>query len=234
MNFSELTVCLRACGPALVMQRGSAWRGLLPARNRITDRSASKIFMALLCLLAATTGLASGKKEWVKLADCRYVEDRYNDGDSFHVLSGTNEFIVRLYFVDAPETNLRYPERTREQSEYFGVTLDQTMKAGAEADKAVRGTLREPFGVWTRWASAAGRSKDHRYYGMVEVNGKDLGELLVSRGLARTKGVSVSLPRGEKARAEFDKLRQLESDAKTKRAGIWAHSAPPAQEGPVK
>jgi len=28
-----------------------------------------------------------------------------------------NEFLLRLYCVDAPETNLRYPERTREQSE---------------------------------------------------------------------------------------------------------------------
>src|SRR5256885_118162 len=137
----------------------------------------------LLPFFVAAIGLASEKKEWVKLTDCAYVAADYNDGDSFRVKAGTNEFVVRLYFVDAPETNLRYPERTREQSEYFGVTLDEAMKAGAEADKAVRETLREPFGVWTRWASAAGRSKDHRYYGMVEVNGKDLGELLVSRGL---------------------------------------------------
>jgi endonuclease YncB( thermonuclease family) len=58
----------------------------------------------------------------VRLANCQYVANPSNDGDSFRVRSGTNEFIVRLYFVDAPETNLLYAERTREQSEYFGAT----------------------------------------------------------------------------------------------------------------
>jgi endonuclease YncB( thermonuclease family) len=185
---------------------------------------ASKIVAALLWVQLASSGLAAEKREWVKLADCAYVAGKYNDGDSFRVKSGTNEFILRLYFVDAPETNLRYPERTREQSEYFGATLEETMQTGVEADKAVRDVLRGPFVIWTRWASAAGRSKDRRYYGMVEVGGKDLGEILVSQGLARPKGVSVNLPHGGKPRDTFDRLRQLESEAKAKRAGIWAHS----------
>ena len=47
-----------------------------------------------------------------------------NDGDNSRVRCGAKEFIVRLYFVDAPETNLGYPERTREQSEYFGAALE--------------------------------------------------------------------------------------------------------------
>src|SRR5207245_6734122 len=123
-------------------------------------------------------------------------------GDSFRVKSGTNEFVVRLYFVDAPEANLRYPERTREQSEHFGVTLDETMKAGSEADKFVRKTLREPFVVWTRWAGAAGRSKDRRYNGLVEINGKGLAELLVSQGLGSTKGAAVGVRRRATARDE--------------------------------
>ena len=183
-----------------------------------------KLIGALLWTQLALSGVASEKREWVKLADCSYVAGRYNDGDSFRVKSGTNEFILRLYFVDAPETNLRYPERTREQSEYFGATIEETMKTGVEADKVVREVLRGPFVVWTRWASAAGRSKDRRCYGMVEVGGQDLGEILVSKGLARPKGVSISPPHGGKARDEFDKLRQLEDEAKAKHAGIWAHS----------
>ena len=59
---------------------------------------------------------------------------------------------------DAPETNLAYPERTREQAEYFGATLDQVMKAGNEAGDVVRATLQVPFTVWTRWGNAGGRS----------------------------------------------------------------------------
>ncbi|MBI5756031.1 MAG: hypothetical protein HZA12_03820 [Nitrospirae bacterium] len=48
---------------------------------------------------------AADKKEWVKLTDCLYVAQKYNDGDSFGVKCGTDEYISRLYFVDAPETN---------------------------------------------------------------------------------------------------------------------------------
>ena len=76
---------------------------------------------------------AGEKKEWVKLTDCHYVDAPSNDGDSFRVRGGDKEFTARLYYVDAPETNLQQPERTREQSIYFGITLDETMKAGEKA-----------------------------------------------------------------------------------------------------
>jgi endonuclease YncB( thermonuclease family) len=127
--------------------------------------------------------------------------------------------------VDAPETTLRYPERTREQSEYFGVTLDETMKAGTKAKEAVQAMLHVPFVVWTRWASAAGRSREPRYYAFVEVGGKRLTEVLVSQGLARTKGVMLKLPTGEKAKAYAEKLEALERQGRQKRLGVWA-SAP--------
>jgi endonuclease YncB( thermonuclease family) len=66
-------------------------------------------------------------------SDRQYVDSEGKDGDSFHVRCGDKEFTVRLYFVDAPETNLVYTERTREQSLHFGITLDETMKAGVKA-----------------------------------------------------------------------------------------------------
>lgn len=178
---------------------------------------------ALLCLAAADTWAAAGKP-WITLTNCEYVVATYNDGDSFRVRSGTNGLIVRLYFVDAPERDLTYAERTREQSEHFGVTLDQTLKAGAEARDVVKGLLQKPFVVHTRWASAAGRSNLPRYYALVEVDGKSLAEILVSRGLARAKGVVATLPSGEKASAYLAKLKVLEAEAKEKKAGIWAGS----------
>jgi len=179
-------------------------------------------------------GWAAERREWVILTSCHYVAANYNDGDSFRVRCGANEFTVRLYFVDAPETNLRYPERTREQSEYFGVTLDETMKAGAKARDTVRKILREPFVVRTRWASAAGRTKEPRYYGLVEVGGKDLAELLISQGLARTKGVAPNLPSGEKAKAHAERLGTMENEAKEKRLGIWASSTEKKTETETK
>jgi endonuclease YncB( thermonuclease family) len=175
--------------------------------------------VTLLLFVALWPCSAAERREWVTLTDCQYVAAKDNDGDSFRVRCGTNEFNLRLYFVDAPETNLRYPERTREQSEYFAVTLDETMRAGAKARDTVQETLREPFVVWTRWASAAGRGRETRYYAFVETGGKSLAEVLVGQGLARTKGVFANLPTGEKAKAYVERLEALEREARQKRLG---------------
>jgi hypothetical protein len=51
------------------------------------------------------------------------------------------------------------------------------------------------------YLSAFGRSKEVRYYGLVEVEGKSLVEILVSSGLARIVGHVVPLPSGEKSTA---------------------------------
>ena len=192
------------------------------------------IAVALLLLVALWPSTAAERREWVTLTTCQYVAAKDNDGDSFRVGCGTNEFNLRLYFIDAPETNLRYPERTREQSEYFGVTLDETMKAGAKARETVQDILREPFVVRTRWATAAGRTKETRYYGLVEVGDKRLAETLVSQGLARIKGVSPNLPTGEKAKAYVERLEVLEREARQKRLGIWANSVEKITETQTK
>jgi hypothetical protein len=132
----------------------------------------SILLLAMWCM--STPSWAANRKAWVRLTGCQYREQTYNDGDSFHVQCGEQAFVVRIYFVDAPEANLRYTDRTREQSEYFGVTLDETLRAGRQASRLVRERLQTPFVVWTRWASAGGRSKTPRYYGFVEVAGQSL------------------------------------------------------------
>jgi len=85
----------------------------------------------------------------------------------------------------------------------------------------VREALRGPFTVTTRKASAPGRARDPRFYGMVEVGGRNLDEMLVLQGLARAKGVAASVP-GEKARAHTQRLQLLEEQAKQKGRGLWA------------
>jgi endonuclease YncB( thermonuclease family) len=186
----------------------------------------SGVVVALLVLIVFPwPGGAAQHRPWVMLGECRYVTARDNDGDSVRVRCGEQEFTLRLYFVDAPETNLRYPERTREQSEHFGVTLDETLRAGAKARDAVREILRDPFVVRTRWAVAAGRARETRYYALVEAGGTSLAETLVGRGLARTKGVYPNLPTGEKAGAYVKKLEALEGEARGKGLGIWAGSS---------
>lgn len=190
----------------------------------LTLRSSRLLILALIIFTAAQTW-ASTHKEWVRLTDCEYVESKDNDGDSFHVRSGDKEFTVRLYFVDAPETNLKQAERTHEQSLHFGITLDETMKAGVKAKERVQELLQKPFVVMTQWANAAGRGRESRYYCLVEVDGKSLAEILVSEGLARNKGTPHVLPSGEKSRSYVDRLDALQQEAKEKRLGAWATAA---------
>ena len=190
--------------------RAASWRNCLRASSVLTA------FLLLACFTAAQ---AADRKEWQRLS-CDYVPHANNDGDSFRVRCGGDEFVLRLYFVDTPETNLLYPERTREQAEHFGATLDDTLKAGAKARAYVRDALRGPFIVTTRKASAPGRARDPRFYGMVEVGGKGLDEMLVLQGLARPKGVVASLP-GETSRAHARRLQLLEEQAKQKGRGLW-------------
>lgn len=168
---------------------------------------------------------AKPDKEWARLTDCQYVDSKANDGDSFHVRCGDKEFTVRLYFVDAPETNLVYAERTHEQSLHFGITLDESMKAGVKAKERVQELLHKPFVILTQWANAAGRGRESRYNAFVEVDGKSLAEILVSEGLARTKGVTHVLPNGEKSKSYVERLNALEQEAKENRLGAWSTAA---------
>jgi endonuclease YncB( thermonuclease family) len=185
------------------------------------------LIVALLLGVFAVGVSAGGRKEWVKLTDCRYVENPDKDGDSFHVSGGDKEFTARLYYVDAPETNLRQGDRTHDQSLHFEITLDETMKAGEKAKQRTKELLQKPFVIWTRWATAGGRGRESRYYVIVEVDGKSLGEILVSEGLARTKGTAPNLPSGEHAKAYMERLDDLESVAREKHLGAWATSTTP-------
>jgi endonuclease YncB( thermonuclease family) len=187
--------------------------------------SGQLLIVALLLGGFASHASAGERKEWVKLTDCRYVDAPDNDGDSFRVRGGDKEFTARLYYVDAPETNLRQPERTHEQSKYFGITMDESMKAGEKAKQRTKELLQKSFLIWTRWSTAGGRGRESRYYVIVEVDGKSLGEILVSEGLARVKGVAPNLPNEEKGKAYMERLDDLESAARAKHLGAWATSA---------
>lgn len=179
---------------------------------------------AFLCAILALDAAAADRREWEQHSHCRYIDQRYNDGDSFKVSCGVKENILRLYYVDAPESNMSNSSRVAEQATYFGVTNTDVLATGEAATRRVRELLQEPFSVSTKWSVAGGRSKELRYYGLIEIGGKRLAEILVSEGLARTKGVVVRLPSGEKATDYLAKLRGLEREAKNQRKGIWAQS----------
>jgi endonuclease YncB( thermonuclease family) len=182
-----------------------------------------KAFIALLALLPAATLCHSAEtKAWTTLEACRYVPDKSNDGDSFLVQCGRERFFVRLYFVDAPESDVSFPDRVRQQYEYFGVTAHELARAGAKARDYVQAVLQRPFVIHTKKTFAQGRSKHTRYYGLVQVDGRYLHQVLVSEGLARNKGSRLGLPSGETARAHAQRLQSIEDHARLQRRGIWA------------
>lgn len=172
------------------------------------------------------TGAADAKKpplKWFTLSGCRLMPEENRDGDSFHMMTGDNrQFIFRLYFTDAPETDLAVRERVQEQAEYFGVSQEEVIKAGEAARRFAAEWLKRGSSVTTRWQNAQGRSRLPRYYAQIDVGGRDLGELLVSYGWARAKGTVAILPDGKPAKEHMARLKKLEAEAKEKGLGIWA------------
>jgi DNA uptake protein ComE-like DNA-binding protein len=182
------------------------------------------IAVALLCTTAVSLRARDESKDWITLDHCQLIPNKANDGDSFHVRANDTEYLVRLYFVDAPETASVGPERLIEQAEYFGVSVPQVIEIGLDAKKFVDAKLSEPFTVVTRLAEGLGRSKIQRIYGLVRTKDGDLGEQLIANGLARIHGTTATPPRGLSSAAERQKLEELEGEAKRRKVGGWGTS----------
>jgi len=176
--------------------------------------------LAIGCMAGVNAG-ARESKDWIVLENCRLISNPANDGDSFHASSGANEYIFRLYMVDAPETDEMNPARLVEQAKYFAITVPQAVEVGQTAKEFTREKLSEPFTVFTRMSDAMGHSKLERFYAFVRTKDGDLGELLVRNGLARNYGFKAVPPGSRNSRLELEKLQQFEDDAKRERIGGW-------------
>src|SRR5438552_7934508 len=157
-----------------------------------SDRRHSILAVVCACLIAAIPAQvvaqhAPSAQPFQRLEGCVYKPQRWNDGDSFHViLPDKKERIFRLYFVDTPEEGRVYADRIVEQAAYFGISTDTAGEIGREASEFTKQALAKPFTIYTRWRRARGRSAIWRYYAIVvAVEGHDLNELLVSNGPAR-------------------------------------------------
>lgn len=185
-------------------------------------RPACRLFIQLLIgsvLISLCASAPAG--EWFTWKDCHYVPNPANDGDSFHVRAGKREYIFRLYFVDALETDESIGQRVREQARYFHVTVPQVLQVGVEAKRFTRQQLIRPFTVRTCMQDARGRSRFPRYFAFIETSGSDLGEKLVANGLARVFGAASAAPGMKSAETEWHRLEQLEREAKQERLGAW-------------
>ena len=158
------------------------------------------------------------------LNDCRLIPNPANDGDSFHVSVGPNEYLFRLYFVDAPETDEMTPRRLVEQAKYFTITVPQAIEVGRAAKEFTRQQLSEPFTVFTHMSDAMGQSRLERFYAFVQTRQGDLGEQLVRSGLGRNYGFRAAPPGLGSSRIELGKLQQFENEARQEKIGAWGIS----------
>ena len=183
-------------------------------------RALSFFVLGMLATLAA-----QGKPlEFQKVENCRWKADRWNDGDSFHVITGDagKEIVARLYFADTPEAETAYRDRLNEQAAYFGITREQAVTIAHEAAAFTAKQLAAPFTVWTRWRSALGRSAIGRVYCIIiTTEGRDLNELLIENGLARIYGTRTPLFDGRTSAQYLARLAELEAAAKKAKRGAW-------------
>ncbi len=164
-------------------------------------------------------------KKWETLEGCRLKKNSFNDGDSFHVTHKGKEYIFRLYFVDTPETDNKYPKRVKDQSKYWNISEKKTVSLGKNAKKFTKDILDKKFTVFTCWKDAKGSSKNPRYFAFVKTNsGNDLAVLLVSNGLARIYGMRENHPKGFNSSKLLKEFYKLEKAAKKNKLGGWAVS----------
>ncbi len=183
----------------------------------------SSSFRLLLFLSFSFVAGARADEHWVTYKDCRYLPNAANDGDSFHVRAGGKEYIFRLYFVDAPETDMSIRYRVVEQAKYFHVTIHEALQIGIEAERFTRQKLARPFTIRTCKQDARGRSRRPRYFAYAQTDTADLGEQLIANGLARVYGAAP--PDMRTPEGEWRKLEQLEGKAKKEKIGGWGMGA---------
>ena len=187
----------------------------------------SRILFVVVTIWLANVDVGARGGDWITLENCRLVPNAANDGDSFHVSVNGREYIFRLYLVDAPEIDAANPARLIEQAKHFGMTVPQVIEMGETAKEFTGEKLAEPFTVITHMANAMGRSNIERFYGFVQTKDGDLGEQLIANGLARIHGRSATPPGASSSAAEYQRLEQLEDEAKRRKVGGWGMSGQP-------
>lgn len=191
----------------------------------------SALFIRGFAVLFVFLSSAFAQDELQVLQNLRLVSGKSGDADSFHVTDGTQDYHLRLYLVDAPETSASDPtlaRRVREQTRYFGLSAHaDTLRYGATAAARTSALLAEPFTAHTTGARGLGRSSTPRIYAFITLkDGRDLGEVLVGEGLARAFGVGRVNAAGISQAEQRAHLSDLELSAALSKRGIWSASDP--------
>ena len=175
-------------------------------------------------LLACPAASAASSGAWQIWKDCTLDAEKYFDGDSFHIRHGRKVVILRLYFIDAPETDDSYAARVTEQAAYFKVNRSTVLHGGEAAKRFTEKFLSRPFRVITREQAAPGASQAQRYYAIVETAAGRLDAAMVAAGLARTSSEIADYPDAAHGHQAVQGLRIAEQQAAKARRGLWAYS----------
>ena len=180
--------------------------------------------------LLSEVQLSSDKFE--VLNDCTLIDNSRNDGDSFHVQTPEGKEEVRLYFVDAPESEAREygnnennHQRIADQGKALGgLNRDQTTQMGLEAKHFVKKLLTGKKFTIVTTRERVYRSRRIYAYVIVPYQGQDryLHELLVLHGLGRIRTKPMIMPDNTSGDNQRDRLRQIEQHAQSEKNGAWA------------
>ena len=193
------------------------------------------MFHAVVVCAVLVVDVCAWASELQTFVGVQLVETSWADGDSFRVrFPDGNEHTLRLYGVDcmewhvSDETDAR---RLRAQRRYFGITasegsvsasIELAKSIGEDAATEVRLLLVRSFTVHTAFADARGDGRYRRIYGFVTLaDGRDLGTVLVEKGLARAFGVSRGSPDGANRDDYREALKDAELCAAVARSGVW-------------
>jgi endonuclease YncB( thermonuclease family) len=186
------------------------------------------IVLAVSAAYYMTSPRIPSQKGWNTLSDARFVQGRHSDGDSIEAMVNGQRYVFRLYFIDTIETSPTALERREAQGAYFGdppLSEVEALRLAREASELTRETLSNGFTVHTRWERVNPDSDNPSIRAFVlTASGRDLAEILVSRGLALIKGekAQVDHPDGRSARQIEEKLVALEKSAREQKLGGWA------------
>ncbi len=180
------------------------------------------LLLAAAVFCGAQTSAAAEVRAWEVWDDCEFEKEKYFDGDSFHVKHGGDTAIIRLYFVDAPETDAGYGTRIAEQAAYFHTTNALILQHGAAAKEFTASFLAKPFRVITRRQVSPGASRGERFYAIVEQGGRRLDRALIEAGLARASSEIADYPDVSTGQLVFQQLRVLEQTAAQGKCGLWS------------
>ena len=181
-----------------------------------------RIVLVALAVLLTLTDEGFAQKRWRTIENCVLVDNPSNDGDSFHVRGNRRRYIFRIYWADAPETDMGFPDRVATQAEYFGITPQEVVRFGKEATRFAKNFMKDGFTVHTKGADAGGRSARNRQYAIIEVNGEYLHIELVRAGLARIHGFQEVGPNMPNLTTMRMRIKAAETEARREKRGAWS------------